>query len=416
MKRAMILLGLLPALALAGAADGADAKGVLEKTIEALRATKAVRYDGRFEATGPLASQFGKLSGKVALQEQEAADAPVPLLRLDVQVTAPGATEPGRLELAHDGKQITLLNHAKKKFIEESMPGGMSLLPNIATIVASEYFVDGALTEEIAAKSLSLDGKEKIGDVECHVVKVVYGNDERGPVTYHIGTADHLPRKISRIYKGQSEGDADSVLTLTLENLDAKYAPKPADWQVERPAGYVDEIAASNPSMLPVESEAPDWTLKTPDGKSVSLKELRGKVVVMDFWATWCGPCKMAMPGLQKLHEKYKGQPVQIIGVSCRERSGAKPEKYMEEKNFTYMLLVDGTEVAQKYKVGGIPAFYVIGQDGKVVWASAGYSPANEEKLERMIDRELKAAVADQAEKKLEKAADQPQKAEKPGA
>ncbi len=60
--------------------------------------------------------------------------------------------------------------------------------------------------------------------------------------------------------------------------------------------------------------------MKDPAGKSVSLKSLRGKIVLLDFWATWCGPCRMAMPGLQKLHDRYKDKPVAIYGVNCRER------------------------------------------------------------------------------------------------
>jgi thiol-disulfide isomerase/thioredoxin len=100
----------------------------------------------------------------------------------------------------------------------------------------------------------------------------------------------------------------------------------------------------------------------------------------------------MAMPGIQKLHEKYAGKPVRIFGVNCREKSRAvDAAAFVRELGFTYPQLLDGDRVALDYRVRGIPAFYLIGPDGKVLFAQAGFTPAAEDQISRLIDETLKA-------------------------
>ena len=124
------------------------------------------------------------------------------------------------------------------------------------------------------------------------------------------------------------------------------------------------------------------WTLDTPEGGSFSLEELRGQVVIMDFWATWCGPCRQVMPNLQELHETY-GEELMIIGVNTWERED--PAAFMVENGFTYPIVINGDEVASQYFVEGIPTFYVIDRDGTVAFHAVGSDPANEEALAEVL-------------------------------
>ncbi len=133
---------------------------------------------------------------------------------------------------------------------------------------------------------------------------------------------------------------------------------------------------------------APEWTLKDADGKDRKLSEFKGKVVVMDFWATWCGPCKMAMPGLQKLHESMKDKGVVVVGVNMADDAEAA-KKFMTNKKYTYLGVYGGDEVAQAYGVGPIPQFFVVGIDGKIIHHAIGFDPKGEKKLEEVITKHL---------------------------
>ncbi|MCB9848216.1 MAG: TlpA family protein disulfide reductase [Phycisphaeraceae bacterium] len=147
--------------------------------------------------------------------------------------------------------------------------------------------------------------------------------------------------------------------------------------------------AANNNAAPAIGAAAPAWTLKDPDGVEHSLADYRGKVVVLDFWATWCGPCKQAMPGVQKLHEDYKDRGVVVIGMNGSERGG-DPAGYMKSKGFTYLLLLNSEEVMPDYGVRGIPAFFVIGADGKLAWQGSGSGEKTHKQLVQAVDLELK--------------------------
>jgi thiol-disulfide isomerase/thioredoxin len=135
--------------------------------------------------------------------------------------------------------------------------------------------------------------------------------------------------------------------------------------------------------------------LNAQDGKTVFLKSLRGKVVVPDFWATWCGPCKMSMSSMQKLHERFKDKPVTVLGVNCREQfPGVAPMAYIKEKGYTCPQLLNGDSAAEAYKVNGIPAIVVIDPDGKILFSAAGFNPTTEDALADIIRRRLRSSNA----------------------
>lgn len=122
--------------------------------------------------------------------------------------------------------------------------------------------------------------------------------------------------------------------------------------------------------LLAVGASAPDWELADADGKLQTLAQYRGKIVVLDFWATWCGPCTEIMPQMQKLHEKYKDRGVAVFGVSSWEKND--PGLLMKEKHYTYGLLLKGEDIADRYGVDTLPAVYIIGADGRVVYRHQG--------------------------------------------
>jgi peroxiredoxin len=139
---------------------------------------------------------------------------------------------------------------------------------------------------------------------------------------------------------------------------------------------------------------APDFTLSTLDGKSVTLSEQKGKVVLLDFWATWCPPCVKALPHVQKLSEDKaradKGLVVWAVNVG--EGKG-KIEPFMNKHGFNFGVPMDQKSTAMKsYGIEGIPTQIVVGKDGKVAYVSVGYAGAEgEAALDAAIDAALAA-------------------------
>jgi len=113
-------------------------------------------------------------------------------------------------------------------------------------------------------------------------------------------------------------------------------------------------------------------------------------VVVLDFWATWCSPCRRAMPLVQKLHERFaEGGKVRVIGISTAERSDADPAQFMHDAGYTYGLLVHGERIQHDYLAASLPTLYVIDEEGKVLHASVGFEPDLDVRLGELIAEHL---------------------------
>ena len=147
---------------------------------------------------------------------------------------------------------------------------------------------------------------------------------------------------------------------------------------------------AAKPQIgLNVGSDAPNWTLTNGTGQKRSLTDYKGKVVVMDFWGTWCGWCIKAMPQIQAVHEKYKDQPVAILGMNVENDPSADPLGFMKKSGYTYEQIMKAESITSAYKVTGYPFLYVIDQEGKVLEVEVGYSANLKDKLIETIDKAL---------------------------
>jgi len=111
---------------------------------------------------------------------------------------------------------------------------------------------------------------------------------------------------------------------------------------------------------------APGFTLTTFAGDPVSLADLRGKVVLLDFWATYCAPCIAALPELQALHSKYAGRGLAVVGLTVDDRP-ALVKKALGQSNVTYPVLRSTADVWNAYKVVALPALVLVGRDGRII-------------------------------------------------
>ena len=137
--------------------------------------------------------------------------------------------------------------------------------------------------------------------------------------------------------------------------------------------------------------EAPDFTCQTLNGKEFTLNKQKGKVVVVNFFATWCGPCMVEMPHLEKeVYLKNKDRKDFALIVIGRENKASELEKFKKDKSFTVPMAPDSKrEIYDKYAEKYIPRTFVIGKDGIVKLASVGYTQAGFQEILKTIEAEL---------------------------
>lgn len=119
---------------------------------------------------------------------------------------------------------------------------------------------------------------------------------------------------------------------------------------------------------------APDFTYKDIDGKTVSLSEFRGKVVLVEFWATWCSPCRIITPVLNDLYKQYKDKGFVILALAQKDEGTETIRSFVKENKMQYPVLLSDRNVITCYNVTGIPVTFLIDRDGKIASKHIGYS------------------------------------------
>lgn len=132
------------------------------------------------------------------------------------------------------------------------------------------------------------------------------------------------------------------------------------------------------------DTKAADWTLKDLEGKEVKLSDFKGKVVILDFWATWCPPCRKEIPHFVELQKEYGDQGLAIVGISLDEGGAEAVKPFAEKYEINYAVVMGDQEVAMSYGgIEAIPTTFVIDKEGKIVSKHVGY--ADKETFEKEI-------------------------------
>jgi thiol-disulfide isomerase/thioredoxin/Cu/Ag efflux protein CusF len=133
------------------------------------------------------------------------------------------------------------------------------------------------------------------------------------------------------------------------------------------------EPVEEHPPPRPASFPAPDFTLPTLSGAPIRLAELRGKVVLLNFWATWCVPCRMEMPALETLSQRHKDAGLEVLTVNLDTLSTAGVEAFVQEVRVTFPVALDPSwSIARAYRVFGLPTTYLIDRAGNVVVREVG--------------------------------------------
>jgi peroxiredoxin len=147
--------------------------------------------------------------------------------------------------------------------------------------------------------------------------------------------------------------------------------------------------AGAAPGAVAPASTAPDFTLKSAEGRNLRLSEQRGRVVMVNFWATWCGPCKVEMPHLNRIYEKYRSAGFVLLGVNVDDDPKAAVA-LAARLGVTFPVLFDAEKsVSRLYSLDSMPATVLIDRDGKVRHLHRGYRDG----MEATYDQQVRALV-----------------------
>ena len=360
-----------------------DPRRILQTADEAIRKIRSLSYDASFQSIGSLSTLGGLSTGSVKLAKLDP-DNPLKAMLIAAGKYIPsGHNEEQTFFVAFDGKTVTKIKSKEKALIYKSIKGDDPAERRLGFVTSFfgggayqllmlEYILDEAYERQLSAPVAEYEGKASVNGVLCHVVYLEYLVNAQRTIRerWFFGVKDYLPRKFEHIVANDKGRYGAEVLSLS--NLIVNAPLSRSAFHIQLPRGYTATPykAPNQPALLAVGDLAPDWMLNDADGNRHTLSEYRGKIVMLDFWATWCGPCVRTMPEVQKLREQYSSNDLVVFGVNCWEESN--PSAYMKQHGYTYGLLVKGEEITKAYRVETLPTVYVIGRDGRIIFRSVG--------------------------------------------
>jgi thiol-disulfide isomerase/thioredoxin len=139
-------------------------------------------------------------------------------------------------------------------------------------------------------------------------------------------------------------------------------------------------------TKLSFSAKAPDFQLQDINGKTVRLADFKGKVVFIDFWATWCPPCRESIPAIKKLHKDFSVNPnIVILGLNLGEKKSVV-EKFVEKNEMNYSIVYCDDKTANDYAVRGIPLFVIVDKNGNIAQRYTGYVGGLEKEWNKVIN------------------------------
>ncbi len=284
----------------------------------------------------------------------------------------------------YDGHTVCEYRAGPNQFARQDQATYQSPMMNMLSDPVDGYRV---LDKAEGAKLLREETIEAAGGAQpCWVIEVLSRSRpngfllERSPTTYWVAKSSNLVLKetqSSKIKMPVMESPREPMVTATY-TIARVNEPVPEElFRFQPPEGAAEVAKFGSPfggGSAMVGRTLPEFTLQDLAGQEVAAGSLKGKPVLVNFWATWCEPCREEMPKIQELEREFAAKGLVVLGIN----DGETPEtarKYIEENHYTFRVLLDRDKsVGGKFSVSGIPAVFLIDRDGKVRAQYTGYS------------------------------------------
>ena len=360
-----------------------DATELLRGMQLALLESDAYRYNFEFSQLSGGEAGAVEISGSVSLLRHGLSGGDY---SARVQATTAGA-EPGQAE------EFVAVKTVDEAFVQDLSAGivhkasmysaGSQLVMRMEPALLYVLFDPNSLADEISAVA-AWEGVTEVGGEACDLVRVTYDDDPEDS-RWCIGRADSLPRRLEWIEAGEGT------------RLDLQEVETPTaffeEFSFEVPDGYAVEVLEAGP---PRGTAVPDLTLALAAGGELSIEELRGSVLVFDFWATWCAPCRASLAGLERTAQLFAGQPVRFFAVNSLESMApGDPIAFAEENGLTTEVVLDGDLVHEFFAAGNLPALAVVDAQGRTQGVTIGFHGEGSELYAQELIRAALEATPD---------------------
>jgi len=295
----------------------------------------------------------------------------------------------GKFDYFDDGNQQVEINYADSTYellVERKRklpPAPLNtMMSNIAECLTArnDHYLYQMLTDSVIDKQL------------CYHIRIVSADTANGSFyRFHvfINKKSYLPLAARNETRGIVEkgGVKGGVMTI-IESSDYTNI-RLSNTAVANPVSFVIsqgfKLPAKNLERLANGIAAPQWTLKSTEGKTLSLADLKGKVVLMEFTFNGCAACILALPALEKLYKKYDGTDVAIVSVNFIDSKDAVAD-FIRKNNIKSPIYVGGRSISKLYHVSAGPTFYLINKKGEIDWSTDGYFDNFETKVSANIE------------------------------
>lgn len=375
-----------------------DPQEILKAARKSIRSVRTLTYEAEYRTTGSMSTRGAESTGKISLSFLPAGNPQKAKMAASGTFFSSGSEEKSYFHTTFNGEKVERLRPKTKTVIVKTLSVDDPRERTLGYVTSFfwggpyqllmlEYLLDTPF--ELGAPVADYEGRTVVKGVLCHVVYVEYpgkGDGRTRRERWFLGVKDNLPRRSEAIV-ADNDGRYGTY-ELTLSNLRANTPISNQTFAVKPPPGYVIKAYEEPPkqSLLNVGESAPNWKLADDNGVERQLTDYRGKIVVLDFWATWCGPCIQAMPELQKVYDRFKDRGVVVFGINAWEESNAA--EFMKRNGYTYGLLLRGEGIANMWPVPSLPTLYVVGPDGKIIRSLTGL----DNNLAGFIESRLKEA------------------------